>query len=122
MNLDKDYHIVESWWKERNWTPIQKELLSKYGFIVNDVAAMWLYPFNGSKSCMVGFPISNPTSTKEDRDRSLDLLFKTISKVAKDMGYKYIMTHSNIKPVKDRLEKLNFFKTDENVDVYFGGL
>jgi len=119
LDLNKDYHIVEDWWKQRHWTPVAKEALSTIGYIVDDIAAMWLYLSVGSKLAWIGFPIANPNTTKEQRNDAIDLLFNTIHEYAKINGYDFIITTSNIPAVINRIEKIGYIKGDENVSHFW---
>lgn len=115
----KDIASLKSWWEERSGIEFNPEVLSSFGYIVPDVAALYLYPIMGSQVCWVGWPISNPKSSKEDRDKALDLLFDIIHKEAKDLGFKYVWTTSGVKPVQDRLAKHQYIPGDININQYW---
>lgn len=121
--LEKDYSIVEAWWEARSWTPVSKDMLSSLGMMYTengkDLCAMWLYPVVDSNLMWVGFPIANPDSTKELRDRALANLFKEALQFAKNAGYKIVMTTSGLPHVQERLVSYGFIPGDESVTQYF---
>ena len=126
FDLEKDYFILENWVKERNWPKLTKDILTEYGFLVyndeKELAVAWLYPIKGCKTCMIGFPFSNPNVSKEIRKKALDKLFDHLHKEAKNMKYNMIMTFSSVPPVMKRVENMGYIKGDENVNQYFGRL
>lgn len=119
---DSSYELICSWWKERDLTILPKDFLTKYGFISGEIAAAWLFPILGCNTAMVRYPITDPKSSKEERDSALNLLFYTIKETAKDMGYTKIFITTNSRSLCKRLEKYNFTKTEENCFHYWGGL
>lgn len=124
FNLDKDYNIVEKWWKDHSMDPVPKEVLTKFGFMAYNekypIAAYWLFPIIGSELCMHLFFISNPDSTKEERDEALDLLMYTVHGAAKDMGFTKLMTTTSLKTIEDRLLKHNYMLGDTNNKQFWG--
>jgi hypothetical protein len=126
FDLDNDYSIAEAWWKDRDWKPVPKGMLSKSGLMAVEnnkpVAACWLYPIAGSELCWVGFPIADKNIDKELRNKALDFIFHGLHEHARSLGYKYIITTTNLEHVKKRLENYGYVKGDENITQYVGGL
>lgn len=125
FNYNTDYEVVSSWWKKRNCPIIPKDFLGNYGFIINEnnkkLCAIWLYPIMTTKWCMVRFPISNPDITKEEHEKSLDLLFSSVHNISKDMGYKHIFCSTNHDGFIKRLNKYGY--NQEATDcVHFWGV
>ena len=71
-----------------------------------------------SRSCVIGFPLSNPFVDYKHREGVLDIMFKNISEHAEVLGYKLIWTTSNTERVENSLIANDFIKADENVHQY----
>lgn len=117
-----DYSKLAQWWESHTQTPLHADMVSMYGWVVEGVAACFLYPALGSKIAWMGWPISNPESSKETRDEALDLIFDTIHKDAQTMGYRIMLTTSNTPPVQTRLEKHGYSLGDKDVNHYWKAL
>lgn len=115
----KDLPIIQQWWKQRLDINFNLEILSDFGYMVDNNAALFLYPVMGSKVAWLGWPISNPETSKEDRDKALNCLFDIIHKEAKELGFKYIWTTSGVSPVQERLVKQNYVVGDTNINQYW---
>jgi hypothetical protein len=126
FNFDKDYQTVTKWWTERNHIQIKKDFLSDYGVMVSkdgkDLAAMWLYPMITTAYCMVRFPITNPETTKLERNEALDLVFANLHGMTKDLGYKYLFCTTNHPSLIKRLEKYQYTKDAENCVHFWVGV
>lgn len=126
FNYEQDSQIVNSWWSERNQLVIEKDYLSDYGvlaFINNKaVGCMWLYPVLSTKWSMIRFPITDPKSSKVDRELALDLIFDNIHNISKDMGYKYMFCTSNHPSLIKRLEKYNYVLDSKECSHFWGKL
>ena len=113
MNLEQDKEIIDTWCKERQLDIIPMDYLSKYGFLVSSetqkpLCAGWLFLFTDCKRCTFACIISNPNTTKEERNEALNLLFTTMILSAKDMNCKYITFNSAYMTLKKQLLDLNF--------------
>ena len=117
---------VKRWWAERERVPFSDSLASDYGYMAysenNPVAAMFLYPTKGSSVCMIGWPITDPNTTKEERNLALNELFDKIHKEARLMGYKLVWSFSGVEPVQNRMIELGYVIGDQNINQYFKGL
>lgn len=123
---DKDYPIVLEWWNERKQNPAPLDFLSDYGVIVSDgnkdVASLWFYPVVSAKFGIILSPITNPDTTKEERNEALNLCLNTIHVIAKDLGYSTVMCWSNVPAFESRLESHGYVPGDKNCTHYWGGL
>ena len=126
FKYEDDYELISSWWKSRNHIVIDKDLLSDYGVIayINNkpIGCMWLYPVLTAKWCMVRFPITDPNTTKEDRNIALDLIFENIHNISKEMGYKYMFCTTNTPNLIKRLEKYNYMFDSKDCSHFYGKL
>lgn len=118
ITLDKDYDMFKSWWTERKHVIIPKDFLTPFGFIsyIDDkpISAMWLFPVLGSKSCSIRFPISNPDSTKKERNECLIDIIKKLNSLAREMDYKYVLCTTNHTGLIDKLKQVNYVEDASN--------
>lgn len=125
LNLQQ-FNDIKSIWEKRDFPLIDPRILSSfcYGQYKDQqlVSFVFLYPMLGSKLCWLGFPSTNSDIEKELRKESLTNVISDTMKIAKDMGYEYIMTTTGTDTIEQQLNKLNFQLTDENVGLYFRGL
>jgi len=126
IDLMQNNKEVADWWGERGMIIIPDEFLSKFGFIVSNeeksIAAAWLYPMVSSNTAMIRYPITNPNSTKEERNKALDLLFFNLQETAKEMGYKKMFITTNNNALSERLIKYNYTETSKNCRHFWGSL
>jgi len=113
---EKDYEdILSGWWKDWRWTPPSKEFLPEDGmggFIVYDedtpVCAGFMYITN-SKATWCDWIISNlKYKDRQKRKEALELLVKTISNKAEDLGKKYVYALIKNKPLINVYKKIGF--------------
>lgn len=126
FDYEKDYKTVSAFWEERNQLVIKKDFLSDYGVVVEEngkmLAVMWLYPMLSTKWAMIRFPITNPQTTKEERDLALDLVFDNLHGIAKDMGYNYLFCTTNHPALIARLQKYNYTQDASDCVHFWGGV
>ena len=126
FNKETDYTIVDGWWKAHGHHSAQPENLSDYGvisFIGNKpVAALWFYPILTAKFGLMMGPISNPDTTKEERNEALNGCMKVIHMLARDLGYNTVLCLSNVKAFNKRLENFGYTEGDKDCSHYWGGL
>ncbi len=122
MNIRKltesDYEILADWWRAWKWPPIEKDFLPDNGtggFVVykDDVmiVAGFVYITN-SKAVLLEWIISNPEYKENDRDLAITCLIKTVEKIIKDWGYKYIFSIGRTKALIDKHKELGYHVDD----------
>lgn len=117
---ENDYNdILVKWWRDWRWSPPPRDFLPQDGtggFIVYDgdspVCAGFLYSTN-SKAAWVDFIISSRTH-KENRQDSISLLIRTLTEVAKNIGYKYTYALLRHKNLIKTYEDIGYIKGDSN--------
>lgn len=118
IEMDKDYSDVCSWWQNQAWPVIPKEALSTTGFIVENnnqkILAGWVYHTN-SNTALLEFLVANPEIKGDVRDEAFDAFFDVVFKYIELSNFKNIFMSVVHPKLKDRLEKVGFKKTDENV-------
>lgn len=121
-----DYQIVENWWNERNQAPAPENFLSDYGVIVHDgeipIAALWMYPIVSAKFSLILSPITNPETTKEQRDEALNLSMDMIHSISKELGFTHTLCLSNVEAFQNRLRSFGYSEGDKDCIHFWGGL
>lgn len=119
FDLEKDRDVINSWCEQRDLTPLQEELITPYGIIVESdskpVSVIWMYPVHGSKVCFIDNLISDPDAKKSDRNLALDIMFTAVHGTARDMGFKVIKLITNNLTVQSRIKRYGYIsdsKTD----------
>jgi len=125
-NQLQHFSIIKEWWMRHHNIEISADILSNFGYLYfnenTPVAALWLYPILGSKTCWIGWPVTNPDSDKQIRNTALDELFGIIEEEARQMGYKLMWTTSGIPTGQARLEKHQYLLGDSNINQYWRAL
>jgi hypothetical protein len=115
FNLEKDYPEVVGWWKKQGWPVVTKNMLSKYGFMVEhkgkNIAASWGYA-TGSNIFIMEWTIGNPEVDYRERKDAIYMLIETISNWAKVNGAEAILTMTKNNRFIEKLEDCDFIKTD----------
>ncbi len=122
MNIRKltesDYETLVKWWRAWKWPPVEKDFLPDNGtggFVVckDDVmiVAGFVYITN-SKAVLLEWIISNPEYKEDDRDLAILCLIKTVEKIIKDWGYKYIFSIGRTKALIDKHKELGYHVDD----------
>ena len=122
----QDFSLLASWWQSRQQVDLSPSILSDTGYIAlsdgQPIAALFLYPIQGSEVCWIGWPISDQESPSEARSEALDALFEVVHLQARDRGYKLVWTTSGVPVVQQRLERHGYEMGDENIKQYWKGL
>jgi hypothetical protein len=96
----RDFPQVEAWGKEYG-TEYREHQFPKTGFIVDGVAAYFLYSTDSS-CCWVENMIANKHVSKETRDEALDLIIQAILTEAEKLGFKIAYATTDLVPVMVR--------------------
>jgi len=122
IDLNKEYDVLCDWWKKRDFDILPKEMLTDFGYMVDDTAAVWLFPIVSSKLCWFGFFVTNPEKSGEERDKALDFLVIQCESIARKMGYEVMMTVSAHPEIRRRLEKHKYILGQDNSGEFFKGI
>lgn len=109
-----DYFELCGWWNKHNWPCIPLDHLPENGFIVEGLAAGFLYKTD-SKFGLLEFVVANPDSSKEDRAQALDLVIDNTLNLAKELGFKSIFSSITHPKLIQRYQEHGFMMTDENM-------
>lgn len=110
----KDLKIIADWYKNHGQEAEQADFLSDIGFIVDNIAAAFLYTTNSSV-CWIESYISNPESNKKDRKKALDLITEAIIQKAKDLGFMAIICFIDLKTTYQRCLDYGFVPGTEKI-------
>lgn len=78
------------------------------------MCAGFLYKTDSAIS-ILEFIISDPGADKDERSQALDILIKSLSDEAKQLGFNAILTMAHQKGLVNRFETSGFKKTDEGM-------
>jgi hypothetical protein len=81
-----DFETVKGWAQAGYDTEYTAEQFPKTGFIVPDIAALFLYSTD-STVCFLENMISNREADKEEKSKALDLLISKAFSAAKEKGF-----------------------------------
>ena len=107
MFKTEDYIQLTRWFKHRDMPVPPFEILSNHGYIVDDVAAGFIYLTNSSMA-IIDCYVTNPESDKNTRDNALNWITIHLTAYAKNSGFKYIKCDSKIQEVINRAKKFGF--------------
>jgi hypothetical protein len=101
--------LVRDWWSIRMDQHFPEPMRSQYGFMGliegHPMLAMFFYPTIGCEMCMLGWPISHPKSSPDQRKVLIDLVVARIEREAKNMGYKFISSYPGAEVVTKHFER-----------------
>lgn len=122
VNLKDFYKTLVKWWEGHNFPVVDSGFLSDKIFVCynekgDETYAISVYCAN-SGLCWLGFPVSNPNLTKEEKKGCFDGLLDGVIFFLKKVGYKYIFTTSSTKAVERKLLKFGFNEGDIKVNHY----
>lgn len=81
--------MVMKWLDDRGMARVHENVLSTLGFIIPDVAVIFLYATN-SDMCQLENLYSNPKA--ENKNQQINFLLDTAIKAAKNMNYKFVQS------------------------------
>lgn len=105
-----DYLIICEWWKDWNQPIPSLEILPQNGLIIPNVAALFLYKTD-STLCLVENLVTNKNYREKDRHDLINKLFDEVFLLAKEIGFKHVVSFSENRFVIQRLTKNHQYKT-----------
>ena len=98
---------LNQWWAAHNLPAIPTESLPKTGFVVQGVAAGFLYKTDSDVVFIENF-ISNPRAYWEERQNALDQITAALLQHAITKGFNYAMALTQSQAVYERALKFGF--------------
>ena len=122
VNTFDESHYLDlcRWWESHGMPIVPMDHLSTHGRVVDNIAAGFLIATD-TPLAILDFFITNPESSKEDRDKALDELTQTLIKDAKVLGYDVLMASSKISAVVERAKKNGFKSIGVHESLILGG-
>jgi hypothetical protein len=109
-----DYFELCTWWELQKWPSMGQDHLPENGFIVEGIAAGFLYKTD-SKFALMEFIIANPKTEKETRAQALDLVIDSLLNLAKELDFKSVFSSITHPKLLQRYQQHGFVVTDENM-------
>lgn len=109
---DSDYKMIAEWCGSRGIPVPPKETFPSIGFVCENIACGFLLIMDNG-CAMIDFLITNPFSSKEQRDEMIDIIVDCLKAIALEMGIKFLMASTKIEAVKKRALKHEFIYTGE---------
>lgn len=110
----KDYAAVSAWWTAHKWPAIPQDCLPKTGFIVDGLAAGFLYR-SDSSICWLEWIIGNPQSDKLLRNEALDQVIAALICEAQRLGARMIFTSVVHPRLIERYQKHGFIVSESGM-------
>lgn len=105
--LDLDFDEISRWFDVRGKTMPHRSLFPSTGFIVNGIAAGFVY-FTDSNVAIIEGYISNPHVDSKTRSNALDIITAELLMKAKSSGYKLLKCDTQLEAIKIRAKKHGF--------------
>lgn len=118
FELDKHYLIISNWYFVRNLPIAPTTFLPPTGLLVYNESVPVCSAFlvkSDANAAIISNIVSNPDTDKFIRSEALDMLLTELYKQGIEDGFKIICCSSASKPVQERLIKLSFTLTDNNI-------
>ena len=105
--VELDFDELSRWVEVRGGSLPDRDLFPPTGFIVDGVAAGFIY-FTNSLVAIIDCYLSNPFTDKELRDKALDLITVELIKYAKTHRCKLLKCDTKLEVIKHRALKHGF--------------
>jgi hypothetical protein len=105
--VDLDFDEIERWFEARNHKMPHKYFFPKIGFIVDNIAAGFIY-MTDSNVGIIDVYISNPSIDGLVRGHALDEITQELIKSAQFYGLKLIKCDTKLEKVKNRALSFGF--------------
>lgn len=112
--VPEDYDTIKHWWTLHGSSVVPPRLLPKVGFVVENVAAAFLYRTDAPVGWIENL-ISNPSISKDIRSQGIDLLLQTLFEYADSTGIENLVSFTDVDVVVKRaVEKFQVKVHPEN--------
>ena len=111
-----DFDQVRGWYEKRGISFNDRNVLPGVGFIVDNVAAGFIYMTDSNIAFIEGF-IANSDTDEMARDSALDVISECLIAHAIVMGCKYIKCETKIKSIELRAKRFGFKSFGETVSL-----
>lgn len=105
--LCDDLKVINEWQEAHGLPAFKLENLSKFGLIIDDVCAGFIFETDGG-FCVFDCFISNPKSSKIDRTLCLDVITEALLKRAEARGFKTVLALTSHPSIEERCKRYKF--------------
>jgi hypothetical protein len=120
FDIYKDYETVAEMWLGHGFSPVSPELLPPTGFIVDGLAAGFVYMCDAPLAWLAWLCV-NKHSDKiaKEKWQALDAVIEALANVAKDRGCKLLFAETNNFVLGGRYTQHDFQAGDRGSSQYF---
>ena len=116
IDKEKDYPMLEAWWRVHGFPAVPCAILPPLGVIHNETAAAWLYMDNGGSGvAMLEWMVTDPTAKPKEAARSLMEVSRFLQSEAKRMEYHTVLTTCRQAGLARLLTRTGFIQTDSQM-------
>jgi hypothetical protein len=118
---DEDFHILENFFKQWEWTPCDKATIAKNAYFIyykNSPIAFSNFATTDTNVAILGFTISDKNADKYLLSQALDMLLVYLFDKAKELGYEYMHYATDSVPMVKRLDRLKLMQITDNATGY----
>lgn len=116
----EDFEQINEWYTLRQMPPMRRDMLPKVGYIVDGVAAGFLYQTDSSMCLLDGF-IANPLAEGHEREAALDKITDALISEADSLDFFSIVAMTKNTSIRARCRKYHFTPKGE-YHVYVRGV
>lgn len=87
----RDYEQIKAWLTSRGSHVFHPDVLPPHGFIVDGVAAMFIYETWKSPFCYLENMVTNQDASSDQRHLALSLITTACVEKARELGFKFAM-------------------------------
>lgn len=103
----KDHNTINLWQNAHGLARLEEHLFPSVGYIVENVAAGFLYQTDSSL-CFIDGYISNPASDKAERREAFDQITDNVIRTARDHGFRNILAYTQHPEIMKRCVRYQF--------------
>ena len=116
------YSTMKEWCEGHEFPVISPSMLPQGTFVCENNEGQETYSVclynTDSGIAWLGWELSNPSLSKEEKEGCFEFLFEVVEDYAKKVGYQVLFTTSNTPPVERVLESKGFKIGDTDVNHY----
>lgn len=102
-----DFEMVKKWYEDREMKCPPMSSFPELGFIIPEVAAGFIAQTDSTVCLLEGY-ITNPTSSKQERDLALDEITDSLLEAAKELGYQHVLAFTSNTAIEERARAWGF--------------
>lgn len=120
-NKDTDFQDVTSWWLLHDQIPPLPAMYPETGFIVENVAAAFLFRTDSSMA-LIEMIIYNPETPKDIRQKALNEVIESVILEAASLGYETLSGFTDMGVVIERAKSFGFTEVKNKYTMIVKGI